>query len=412
YPYFKEGKFGQAVLVEEGTENLLPSASAPAPEEMSLSPSDEYYLTTIGGSATIEHKKVEEINRTLDKEGQDFSEINDDWNGGTHTNTAEVDGNLQLQYVGTPYRHAWDEKEKWEAEGNIFDNAIADDDGRLVINQPISFTIEDDMSDYSATLWQAYGDQSLIYQEPNKVRIETQTAPPQESGIVRYHGVNFTQATIVFTVKSQYTAGSPSFYVTNGSKGYHFTIPNTSAQKPIIPFYIRIISDTEVEFYGGITKIPSSYYTIYDTTASPQFRFFVNNPDTGVLEIEQFYFVDELVDIPPMSGTSYRTGRWRTPFIDLSDVGTIESAFAEWEVGYTGDIPSFVYSDILYQLRIDGVEQGWKILHEGYGTGAFSVDIPDLPKGTDASSIEIRLQAELHSFDPVWQTYLNYLRMA
>src|SRR5690606_40343015 len=102
----------------------------------------------------------------------------------------------------------------------------------------------------------------------------------------------------------------------------------------------------------------------------------------------------------------------RTPFIDLSDVGTIESAFAEWEVGYTGDIPSFVYSDILYQLRIDGVEQGWKILHEGYGTGAFSVDIPDLPKGTDASSIEIRLQAELHSFDPVWQTYLNYLRMA
>src|SRR5690606_36201686 len=82
YPYFKEGKFGQAVLVEEGTENLLPSASAPAPEEMSLSPSDEYYLTTIGGSATIEHKKVEEINRTLDKEGQDISQINDYWNGG------------------------------------------------------------------------------------------------------------------------------------------------------------------------------------------------------------------------------------------------------------------------------------------------------------------------------------------
>src|SRR5690606_31556041 len=91
YPVYKPGKFDQAILVEEGTENLLPSASAPVQEEMSLSPSDEYYLTTIGGSATIEHKKVEEINRTLDKEGQDYSETNDtDWESGTHTNTEEV----------------------------------------------------------------------------------------------------------------------------------------------------------------------------------------------------------------------------------------------------------------------------------------------------------------------------------
>lgn len=412
YPVYKPGKFDQAILVEEGTENLLPSASAPVQEEMSLSPSDEYYLTTIGGSATIEHKKVEEINRTLDKEGQDYSETNDtDWEGGTHTNTEEVnDDFLQLKHAGTPHDHSWDEKAEWEATGNLFENAIADDNGRLVINQPISFSIEDDMSNYSATNWQAYGDTSLITQEPGKVRIETQTAPSQETGIYRNHGVNFTQATIFFSVNSQYTSGNPSFWITNGTKGYLFTIPNTSGQ--IVPFYIRIISDTEVEYYGGISKIPESYYAIYDNTSTPQFRFYVNNPDTGTLEIEQFYFVDQLVDIPPMSGTSYWTGRWRTPFIDLSDVGTIESAFAEWEVGYTGDIPSFVYSDILYQLRIDGVEQDWKILHEGYDTGTFSVDIPDLPKGTDASSIEIRLQAELHSFDPVWKTYLNYLRMA
>src|SRR5690606_8482190 len=83
YPVYKPGKFDQAILVEEGTENLLTTASAPAQEEVSVGIGEDYYLSRISGTATIEHKRAETIGRTLDKEGIDVSGSSGDWTAGT-----------------------------------------------------------------------------------------------------------------------------------------------------------------------------------------------------------------------------------------------------------------------------------------------------------------------------------------
>jgi predicted phage tail component-like protein len=52
YPYYKDGKFGQAALIEEGTTNLLTTASAPAQEEVSVTVGSDYYLSSLGKSLT------------------------------------------------------------------------------------------------------------------------------------------------------------------------------------------------------------------------------------------------------------------------------------------------------------------------------------------------------------------------
>ncbi|SMO93033.1 distal tail protein Dit [Melghirimyces algeriensis] len=75
YPVFKEGRFSQAVVIEEGTTNLLDTASYPVLETVSVNEGEDYFLSTVEGSAEIRHKRaynISEENRRLVKAGKDI----------------------------------------------------------------------------------------------------------------------------------------------------------------------------------------------------------------------------------------------------------------------------------------------------------------------------------------------------
>src|SRR5690606_18667513 len=152
YPYFKSGRFNESVLVEEGTENLLPSAEEAEQEELSLSTGEDYYLTTDAGSVVIEHKKSETVNRSLDKEGQDYAQTDTDWTDGTHNHTeATHEGaNLKLAQGETDIK-IWSTAEDWEDPENIRDNMVAIPGLDLLVLEDLpAWKFVDDMSDYEA----------------------------------------------------------------------------------------------------------------------------------------------------------------------------------------------------------------------------------------------------------------------
>lgn len=76
HPVFKDGKYGQAVAVEEGTTNMLRSASLPTRETVAVRTGEDYYLSTVNGYGEVRHMKthvIEEANRRLAKAGRDVS---------------------------------------------------------------------------------------------------------------------------------------------------------------------------------------------------------------------------------------------------------------------------------------------------------------------------------------------------
>lgn len=76
YPVFKVGKFGQAVVIEEGTTNILKTASYPARETVTVREGEDYYLSTVNGYGEVRQQKTQvigETNRRLAKAGRDVS---------------------------------------------------------------------------------------------------------------------------------------------------------------------------------------------------------------------------------------------------------------------------------------------------------------------------------------------------
>lgn len=415
YPVYKAGKFGQAALVEEGTTNLLTTASAPAQEEVSVEIGADYYLSTIGGSAIVEHKKVETLTKTnLDKEGIDFEQSFENWSNGTFENTEEVNGFLRLSRTGETIHQIWDTKEEWEAEGNILDGVVGDESGRLTQILP-EFTVKDDMSDAIGTRWNLYGTDAsnFVTQQDGFVRFDLRDAAPSgEIGIGYYHDYllkqqqlfNFSQATILFTART--TNSGMSFWITNANKGYQFTLPNT--QGKTTPFIIRIFSETEVEYYAAGQQAPSEWYSIHDDTGSPRLQFYVNQDDFGLFEIDSFCFISQIVDLPPINNTWW-TGTWESEFIDLSSVGTLENLTVRFQNEFLGT-DGLTITEFHYQLRIDGIEQEWQVLHEDYEIGSFSFQIPELAKGTDLTGKEIRFKFVVYTAEP-WSTDIKFLEL-
>src|SRR5690606_5343851 len=321
---------------------------------------------------------------------------------------------LRLARTGSNINRVWDTKEEWEAEGNILDGVVGDESGRLTQILP-EFTVKDDMSDAIGTRWNLYGTDAsnFVTQQDGFVRFDLRdAAPPDEIGIGYYHDYllkqqqlsNFSQATILFTART--TNSGMSFWITNANKGYQFTLPNT--QGKTTPFIIRIFSETEVEYYAAGQQAPSGWYSIHDDTGSPRLQFYVNQDDFGLFEIDSFCFVSQIVDLPPINNTWW-TGTWESEFIDLSSVGTLENLTVRFQNEFLGT-DGLTITEFHYQLRIDGIEQEWQVLHEDYETGNFSFQIPELAKGTDLTGKEIKFKFVVYTAEP-WSTDIKFLEL-
>lgn len=92
YPVFRSGRFGQAIVVEEGTTNLLRTASYPVRELVTVRAGEDYFLSTVGGYGEIRHQKTYAIDpndRHLPKAGDDISMLVNNNTIGGSDRTAE-----------------------------------------------------------------------------------------------------------------------------------------------------------------------------------------------------------------------------------------------------------------------------------------------------------------------------------
>src|SRR5690606_37233952 len=121
---------------------------------------------------------------------------------------------------------------------------------------------------------------------------------------------------------------------------------------------------------------------------------------------------------PPADG--WWTGTWETPYIDLSQVGVVQEASIGWSYWYWAynledfedDDIDFADIAIEYQIRKNGVEQGWvTIFNNPSAEGGDDALIPDLPSGTNMSGVEIKLRITLKTRDPSGWPFVEYLRL-
>ena len=321
----------------------------------------------------------------LAREGEDVAgTIDGNWETGTHNNTAPISSDPEQRDFERSWAMNW-------SEDATLSGVRENDDGHLVQELP-NFAIRDDMSNIQNTGWQRYGsgNESFIFQEDGYVLFDLEdSVPSNQVGIARYFNIPFEEATIVFTARTTNT-GLP-LWVRSGSKGYLFSIPNTSGE--LLPFLIRI-SGEGVEYYGAGVPL-NDWYSIVEDSGDPIFQFYVDPNDSGRFEVEQFLFTDTALDLP--ENNPYWSGVWESDYLDLSSVVLSSGAQVSFENFFP--LPGLLsYTEVDYKLRIQGVEQGWENLFNGTATGQHTLNIPDFPNQMDG--VEIKLRVRLHTADP------------
>lgn len=423
-PRFQSGKLAQAIFIEEGTTNLLSSASSPTQEEVSVSVGQDYYLTTVGGSATVEHKKHESLNLKLDKEGeggQDFQHTDttrNDFMAGTHQNTIVPNGSITLDRSGTDYDFTWDTKEEWEDPSNTRNNTGSADeyDDLDLINLP-EWEFIDDMRDYTAE-WRVqnpgYGE---VIQNDDYVTIRG-TSVESNFGIDTQNNPDVTvrfPCTIYLLYRGR-DSSNARFIIEDGTT-YGYTYSFDDEENKWNHYWIRATTTQAIVYKNGvqIATVPVRS----GGGATNQIQIDIQSGGSGDFDIGAIY-IDWGYDKGPPPADGWWTGTWETPYIDLSQVGVVQEASIGWGYWYwvsnledyeDGDI-DFADIAIEYQIRKNGVEQGWvTIFNNPSAEGEDDVLIPDLPSGTNMSGVEIKLRITLKTRDPSGWPYFEYLRL-
>lgn len=428
-PRYEVGKYGQGIFIEEGTTNLLSSASSPTQEEVPVSVGEDLYLSTVGGSTKIEHVHREEIGLTLDKEGTDFTRTDrtPQFMEGTHNQTAARNGGLTLAYETPPgedVNRIWNSKETWEDSANIREGlGYWDDigDGLFTFADPPQWNFGDDFSDYE-TNWRIQSPEAggEVIQNEDYVTIRG-TASGANFGIdtqnntdprvqvsfpctlyVLYRGRNSDGARLI--VEDGTTYGfTIRFQGDNDNKWNHYWI-RCGTEEALVYKNGVLVNTFPVRTGGGVAN---------------QLQFDIQNGTSGDFDIGAIY-ADWDYDKGPPPSDGWWKGTWESPYIDISAVAVVQEASIGWEF-YDGVMNWEDYEDgtvdfskvkLEYQLRVDGIEQGWvTIFDDPNDSGGKSALIPDLPQGTDVSSTEIKLRITLETADPAGVPHFYYLSL-
>lgn len=305
YPVYKEGKYGKSILIEEGTENLLSSASSPTNEEVTVTPGDDYYLSTIEGNAKVNHKTSINLPKThLDKSGSDVVITHNNQGGfdGTHNNTEKSVDGIRLKKSGSDYS-----------------KVVTPDEAPL-----LNFSTQDNMSDFRGTGWETVGVNS-ISQGTGYVVIDGRDGISQQVALRKDHGSTSPYMTFCFYAK---VSGDVKVWLSNGSVGLRISLPNTGDYYRW--FYIRRLSDSVGELYlDGIKQSSSLFETASTTTTRMQF-YIQTVGEVGYAEIEHVYFDPNVLGIPPASGVYTYTHEVGPE--SIRSVRVLESSFISWSI--------------------------------------------------------------------------------
>jgi len=341
----------------------------------------------------------------LAKEGRDYSNMVDtDWESGTHNGTTEV-GNefLQLARSGTDYDFLWDSEETWNDPSNTRVNTDGASTDLDMVGLPV-WDLIDYMTNYRATGWVADGD-PVISQHSGHVLIDGSAPVTRQTRIYRTHGMSFSSAT--FDFKASITGDYMKAWITNGTNAWRVYLPNTNGA--VRWFRIRIIDTSTAELYVDGTLTATTIE--YTTSTSQNIQFYIQNAgESSVMRIYFVFFAG--TDLGPPPAGNWYDGVWETSYISLSQVGNVGLATLRWFYEYTYFNIDDSGISIDYQLKVDGIEQGWKTLfNDPTQEGEKIQEIPDLPKGTNVATTEIKLRVTLRTRSPFDFPYLDYLQI-
>src|SRR5690606_34041705 len=394
YPYYKAGKFGKAILVEEGTENLLTTASAPAQEEVSVGIGEDYYLSRISGTATIEHKRVETIGRSLDKEGIDVSGSSGDWTAGTHHHTEGLPTGVLRLKKGADVDRIWTTDADW-LEGTLT--------GRLTISgntlrlNTETWNINDSMDNYQATGWTTQGD-PVISQQADHVLINATSPVSAQTRIYRNPGISFTSAT--FDFKASIDGDDLKAWIANGTNAWRVFLPDTNGE--VHWFRIRIIDASTAMLYMDGELVDTTIQ--YTTSSNPNIQFYLQSAgDSGVMRIYRVYFAGTDKGAPPENGLY--TGQWKSEVVSLSAAGTVESSLLDLSASYSGEDIDDADLYVEARLIIDGVEQDWVSFD-------YDLAIPGLDPGDNVEDVGAQFRITLQTLDPGAITYISRMTIS
>src|SRR5690606_11234801 len=146
------------------------------------------------------------------------------------------------------------------------------------------------------------------------------------------------------------------------------------------------------------------------TSTVNQIQIYIPRGRTATLDVDFIYIDWDYTKGAPPAGNEW-VGTWETSYMDLSGVGIAKNFYIEWIYWFAA--ANFEYEgDILieYQLRVNGVEQGWQtIFNDVSDEGPNSTTIGDLPR--DLTGAEIKIRVTLRSRDPESSPVLETLRL-
>lgn len=380
-----------------------------------------YLFTDFSEEGTLIDLVADENGMRLAKEGQDFIVRTDaNWEEGTHNNTVEV-GNeyLQLEKKGPDIERIYPDQIDWDDPENTRDGMGNSANYLGLVDLP-KWNFVDYMWDYEEN-WriQSPAAGGEVIQEEDYVTIRG-SAMGANYGIDTQENTS-PDVTVSFpcTVYILYrgrNSDGARFIIEDGSN-YAFTIRFQGDDDNTWNHYWIRCTTTEAYVYkNGVLVNTVPVRT--GGGAANQMQFDIQNGTSADYDIGAIY-ADWDFDKGPPPTDGWFSGTWETPYIDLSPVSLVQSASIGWAFWYSSynweweeDVTSFADVRIEYQLRKDGVEQGWKTIFDNpFDEGVNDFFIPDILPGTDLSGTEIKIRVSFKTRDPEGRPLLEFLEL-
>lgn len=323
-PAYKTGKYNQGVLMEEGTTNLLPSASSPTTETVTVTQGGNYYLSNVDGSTSIEHKRVETIaSQQLSKAGTNVSitQTSDaDFTAGSFTNTVGTTNQVQLTKQGTAFARTETTTADFADAGATRTNVTAASN-EVALNT-YAWEVIDDMSNWSAN-WATVnaGTSSAISQQSGFTRINVTSALGTNAGIGTGGSLPVYPTTVAARMKISGTCRA----ILQTTSNFIYAVLPTSASYAW--YWIRFVNSTTVNVY--VNGVSQTVTTGTGTTTNPLLAFFVPTGSTGTIDIDQVY-IDYNFDKGAPPSTGDHTGQYISKGYSLASVVTAAEQSITW----------------------------------------------------------------------------------
>ena len=339
----------------------------------------------------------------LAKEGQDLSdEI--DWTQGSHNDTEANSNGLRLKQ-GMSFERVWPDEVDWDDPENTR-NGAGNVSNYLTLSNTPDWNLVEHFLDYT-DLWRrvpSSGGGGTVTQEDNFVRISGTTTA--NLGIDIQDDPNIVvrfPATVLLKYRNQGPDAGRLALEDGGSGRYIIELDDISGEW--VYLWLAISNDTCTVYKNG--ELVGAIASTGASTVN-QIQIYIPTGRTATLDVDFMYIDWDFDKGAPPAGNEW-VGTWETPYMDLSGVGIAKNFYIDWIYWFAA--ANFEYEgDILieYQLRVNGVEQGWQtILDDVSDEGPNSATIGDLPR--DLTSTEIKIRVALRSRDPASSPVLEAL---